>query len=85
MATPPKPPIIPTPFKLVPRPEGLDWRDWVDNLVGYNPILRAAIDPNTPWQMAAERLAQFEPRTPRPDFYPDWRDWVYALKSAVLV
>ena len=59
------------PFQSIPHPAGLSWQDWVDNLVGINPLLRAAVDPDTPWQMVAERLALFERRVPRPDGFAD--------------
>jgi hypothetical protein len=66
----------------VPHPFGIGWQDWVDTLIGFNDSIRPNVPPNLPWQEVAQRLAEFEPAVPRPDWFRTWQDWACALKQA---
>ncbi len=66
----------------IPNPYGLTWTAWADTVVGFNPDIRADVDPDDSWQMFAVRLAQYATATPRPDGFADWQDWAAALKQA---
>jgi hypothetical protein len=66
----------------IPNPYGMEWQDWADTLVGFNPAIRSDVDPDDPWQAFAERLAQYASATPRPDEYENWENWAAALKQA---
>jgi hypothetical protein len=72
------------PFHFIPHPD-MDWRDWADSLVGFNPVLRGQVDEDADWAAIGERLIRFDGRIPNPNQFDDWRDWVRAMKSTLNV
>lgn len=72
-----------TVLKLVtmPDPYSMAWEQWVANVVGYNPAITTALDPDLPWQEFAQQLCLALPTAPMPDGFDDWQSWGAALKS----
>ena len=67
----------------IPNPYGvIEWQDWIDTLVGFNLSVRPNVDPDQPWQVVAERLAEYDANVPRPIMFRDWREWAASLKQA---
>jgi len=73
---------MPAQLHALPNPFTLEWDDWVDTVVGFNPQIRDQGDPDLPWQLFAQRLTKFAAATPGPELFDDWRSWADALKSA---
>jgi hypothetical protein len=67
-------------LSTLPDPASMDWQDWVDSVVGFNPELRNKVSPDMEWELFADILAQHMPQTPNPDLFDDWRAWADALK-----
>ena len=87
-ATPRLDPAIPRIIRrVVVDPAGMEWRDWVEITVGQNGRLGLPrlVDPNEDWREFAERFAQFVPDTPYHEGFEDWREWVRALRSALVL
>ena len=68
---------------LLPDPRGLEWQEWADTVVGYNPVLRNRIDPDDPWEEFAESFCQYVQNAPVPRFFDTWQAWVSAVISAL--
>jgi len=66
----------------IPNPYSTPWDLWISTLVGFNPSLISNISPDEPWREVADRLTQYEPAAPSPDFFETWQDWAAALKQA---
>jgi hypothetical protein len=65
---------------VIPDPQGLTWGDWSDTLVGYNPDLRAVVDPTEDWQEFARRFNEAAHDAPMPIGFSSWQDWAVAVK-----
>ncbi len=68
---------------LLPDPRGLQWRDWADTVVGFNPLLRNRIDPNESWEEFGQTFCQYVGNVPFPDGFDTWQEWVIAVKYAL--
>jgi len=66
----------------IPNPYAVNWRDFVDTLVGFNPTLSPNISPDESWRDVAQRLIEFAQDAPSPEPFADWREWAAALKQA---
>ena len=71
-------------LRVVPQPQGMAFRDWADTVVGYNPELLTQVSGEMEWQEFAERLTLIYAKTPRPESFSNWEDWVDALRTALL-
>lgn len=70
-------------FQTIPDPYQMDWQEWVDTLVGYNPDLYVQLDPDLEWQEFGEYLCDVDIRAPQPAQFDNWQDWAAALKLAL--
>ena len=64
---------------LLPDPRGLDWQEWADTVVGFNPDIRNRVDPDADWESFAERFCQYVGNAPMPRFFDTWQAWASAV------
>lgn len=67
----------------LPNPYVMDWKNWADFVVGYNPGLISRLDPEVEWREFARRFVEAVPQAPSPDTFESWRDWAASLKQVL--